>query len=102
MKLFDYPEAKQVIVSGDIHGDFRTLVYKLCIQYGCTDTLLIVAGDCGFGFDKPILLDLYAANVYAADVYKEKSLKVGIRIHCSTERLVFRGYSGAAYRKTAV
>ena len=26
MKLFDYPEAKQVIVSGDIHGDFRTLV----------------------------------------------------------------------------
>ena len=53
MKLFDYPEAKQVIVSGDIHGDFRTLVCQLCIRYGCTDTLLIVAGDCGFGFDKP-------------------------------------------------
>lgn len=53
MKQFDYPEAKQVIVSGDIHGDFKTLVYKLCIRYECRDTLLIVAGDCGFGFDKP-------------------------------------------------
>ncbi len=53
MKIVDYPEAKQVIVCGDIHGDFRALVFKLCHQYGCTDTLLIVAGDCGFGFDKP-------------------------------------------------
>ena len=53
MKLFEYPEAKQIIVSGDIHGDFRTLVFKLCVQYECTDTLLIVAGDCGFGFEKP-------------------------------------------------
>lgn len=53
MKLFDYPEARQIIVSGDIHGDFKTLVYKLCVRYECKDTLLIVAGDCGFGFDKP-------------------------------------------------
>ena len=53
MRLFSYPEAKQIIISGDIHGDFKTLVFKLCVQYGCTDTLLIVAGDCGFGFDKP-------------------------------------------------
>ena len=53
MKIFDYPEAKQVLVSGDIHGDFKGLVFKLCVQYGCRDTLLIVAGDCGFGFEKP-------------------------------------------------
>lgn len=53
MKTFNYPGAKQVIISGDIHGDFSTLVFKLCIQYACTDTVLIVAGDCGFGFDKP-------------------------------------------------
>ena len=52
MKIFTYPEARTVIVSGDIHGDFRTLVFKLCVQYGCRDTLLIVAGDCGFGFEK--------------------------------------------------
>ena len=47
-----FPEAKTLIVSGDIHGDFNQLVFKLCIQYQLTDTLLIVAGDCGFGFEK--------------------------------------------------
>ena len=40
-KLFEYPEAKSVVVCGDIHGDFHTLVYKMCIQYQMTDTLLI-------------------------------------------------------------
>ena len=54
MKLYNYPDAKQVLVSGDIHGDFKLLVYNLCIRFGCTDTLLIVAGDCGFGFEKPL------------------------------------------------
>ena len=40
-----FPEAKTIIASGDIHGDFNQLVFKLCIQYQLTDTLLIVAGD---------------------------------------------------------
>lgn len=39
-----FSEAKTIIVSGDIHGDFNQLVFKLCIQYKLTDTLLIVAG----------------------------------------------------------
>ncbi|MBO6306862.1 MAG: metallophosphoesterase [Paludibacteraceae bacterium] len=52
-KTIEYPEAKHVIISGDIHGDFKTLVYKLCVGWKYTDTLLIVAGDCGFGFEKP-------------------------------------------------
>ncbi len=52
-KTFQYNEAKSVIVSGDIHGDFKGVVYKLCVQYGLKDTLLIIAGDCGFGFEKP-------------------------------------------------
>ncbi len=47
-----FPEAKTIIVSGDIHGDFNQLVSKLCIQYQLTDSLLIVAGDCGFGFEE--------------------------------------------------
>jgi len=63
MKHYKYPDAKQIIVSGDIHGDFKTLVFKLCIQYGCTDTLLIVAGDCGFGFEKPGYYDLVYNSV---------------------------------------
>lgn len=53
LNFFKYPEATQVIVCGDIHGNFNGIVNKLCVQYGCTNTLLIVAGDCGFGFDKP-------------------------------------------------
>lgn len=47
-----YPEAKSVVISGDIHGDFNELVFKLCIQYQMKDTVLVVAGDCGFGFEK--------------------------------------------------
>ena len=51
MKLYKFPKAKSVVVSGDIHGDFNRLVFKMCVQYQMRDTLLIVAGDCGFGFE---------------------------------------------------
>lgn len=51
--MFDYPEVKSVVICGDIHGEFRELVFRLCVRYGMNDTLLIVAGDCGFGFEKP-------------------------------------------------
>ena len=50
---FNYREARSVVVCGDIHGAFEEMVFKLCVQYGMTNTLLIVAGDCGFGFEKP-------------------------------------------------
>jgi len=78
MKILDYPKAKQVIVSGDIHGDFKTLVYKLCIQYECTDTLLIVAGDCGFGFEKPGYYD-QVYNAVAGRLYKANNWIIFIR-----------------------
>ena len=51
--VLEFPEAQQVMVCGDIHGEFNTLVNKLCVQYQMRNTLLIVAGDCGFGFCKP-------------------------------------------------
>lgn len=47
-----FHEAKGFVISGDVHGDFNQLVFKLCMQYRMRDTLLIVAGDCGFGFEK--------------------------------------------------
>lgn len=47
-----FPEAKSVVVCGDIHGDFNGAIYKLCLQHQLEDTLLIVAGDCGFGFER--------------------------------------------------
>ena len=49
---FDFPDCKCLIVCGDIHGDFNLLVNKVCVQYGLKDTVVIVAGDCGFGFEK--------------------------------------------------
>lgn len=52
VKVFSFPDVNQIIVSGDIHGSFETLVHKLCVRYQCKNTLLIVAGDCGFGFYK--------------------------------------------------
>lgn len=56
----EFPEAKSIVVSGDIHGDFTQLVFKCCNQYGMKDTLIIVAGDCGFGFKRPG----YYENIY--------------------------------------
>lgn len=78
MKVFDYKDARQVIVCGDIHGDFRGLVYKLCIQYGCTDTLLIVAGDCGFGFYKPAFYET-SYNQVAGRLKKANNWVVFVR-----------------------
>jgi len=58
--VYEFPMAKGIVVSGDIHGDFTQLVFKCCDQYCMTDTLIIVAGDCGFGFDRPG----YYENIY--------------------------------------
>lgn len=50
--VLTYKDAKSLVICGDIHGDFVPLVYKMCVRYGMHDTLVIVAGDCGFGFEK--------------------------------------------------
>lgn len=52
-KVYKYPDAKSLVICGDIHGDFVPLVYEITMRYGMRDTLVIVAGDCGFGFEKP-------------------------------------------------
>ena len=59
-RTFSFPNAKSIVACGDVHGDFNAVIYKLCYQYQMTDTVLIIAGDCGFGFDKPGYYD----NVY--------------------------------------
>ena len=43
-----YKEVKQVLISGDIHGDFEWICKKIS-EY--EQVLLIVAGDCGLGFE---------------------------------------------------
>lgn len=57
---YNFPEAKGVVVCGDIHGDFNPLINKVCVRYGITDSIIIVAGDCGFGFERPG----YYENIY--------------------------------------
>ena len=29
---FKFPSAKSIIVSGDIHGEFNQLIFKLCVR----------------------------------------------------------------------
>ena len=50
--IYQFPKCKDIVVSGDIHGDFNLLVNKICVQYQMQNTLVIVAGDCGFGFER--------------------------------------------------
>lgn len=49
----DFPNAEHLLVCGDIHGEFRTLVFKICSQCQISNAVVIVAGDCGFGFHSP-------------------------------------------------
>lgn len=57
---YDYPNAKSVVICGDIHGEFEKLVYQCCVRHKMRDTLIIVAGDCGFGFKYPAYdIDFY-------------------------------------------
>ena len=50
--IYQFPECKGIVVYGDIHGDFNLLVNKICVQYQMQNTLVIVAGDCEFGFER--------------------------------------------------
>lgn len=84
--IYEFPDPKRIVVSGDIHGDFEALVYKCCVQYDMTDTLIVVAGDCGFGFNHP---------GYYEDVY----MKLSSRLAKANNWIVFiRGnYDNPAY-----
>lgn len=50
MELNFNKEFKNIVVSGDIHGEIKTLVNKVQDQYRIEDSLIIVAGDSGVGF----------------------------------------------------
>ena len=44
---------KDLYVVGDIHGEFKELVWTLTERYKIKDSVVIIAGDCGFGFESP-------------------------------------------------
>ena len=39
-----------IIACGDVHGEFEALAEKIA-EYGISDATVVVAGDCGFGFE---------------------------------------------------
>lgn len=49
--IYKFPEYKSIVISGNIHENFNLLVSKMCVQYKMGNTLLMVTGDCGFGFE---------------------------------------------------
>lgn len=52
MELYIIPEAfKRVYVCGDIHGDFKRLIGQIQ-KLNLEKSVLIVAGDCGIGFEE--------------------------------------------------
>ncbi len=62
LDLSDYSD--RIIVCGDIHGEFETLVYEIG-RHQITDAIVIVAGDCGFGFSRPTYYDdLYTRKMH--------------------------------------
>ena len=63
MNHFDFPDARSIVVVGDIHGDFNRLIHKCCIRYKVRGALIIVAGDCGIGFERESYYDyVYERN----------------------------------------
>lgn len=53
MYLYDLPQHYQSLcVCGDIHGEFKQLIYNIK-RLSISDAVIVVAGDCGIGFEKP-------------------------------------------------
>jgi len=52
MKLVFDNKFDSIVVVGDIHGEIKSLVFKITQQYNIKNSLIIVAGDVGLGFEK--------------------------------------------------
>ena len=62
---------KKFLVCGDIHGEFKTLLYELKRKQ-IEDAVVLVAGDCGIGFEKP---------AYYEQLYKKLELTL-VKLNC--------------------
>ncbi|MCC8089193.1 MAG: hypothetical protein LIO79_08035 [Rikenellaceae bacterium] len=60
-------------ICGDIHGEFRTLLYNVK-RYNLENAVVVVAGDCGIGFEKPAHYDqLYRKLLSTVEKLKDSS-----------------------------
>lgn len=52
INTLELENVKDIYVCGDIHGGFADLVFKM-ERYKIENSVVIVCGDCGFGFENP-------------------------------------------------
>lgn len=53
MKIYsNFDNYDSLLVCGDIHGEFKTLLYEIK-RKGISNAVILLAGDCGIGFEKP-------------------------------------------------
>jgi len=50
--ILNFTDVHNIVAVGDIHGAFELIVNKANMQYSLKNTIIIVCGDCGFGFYK--------------------------------------------------
>ena len=67
MKKMKDEKERDLFFVGDIHGEFKALVWKLTQQYRVTDANVVILGDCGIGFGK---------IQYYKDLFKKLSEKL--------------------------
>ena len=51
MTTYNYNSFDSICVCGDIHGEFRTLMFEIK-RLGIENSIIVIAGDCGIGFEK--------------------------------------------------
>lgn len=70
-------DPKSVYVIGDLHGYWRLLEYKIK-NSDISDSVIIVAGDCGFGFEKPAFYE-QTYNKIKRTLYKQNITIIFVR-----------------------
>ena len=72
MNIFNIPEQyASFCVCGDIHGEFKTLAYNLK-QQKIENAVIVVAGDCGIGFEKAVHYSLIYEKI--SKTLKERNI----------------------------
>ena len=56
-------EKRMLVFSGDIHGNLKSIIWKVSIQYWLRNVDLIIAGDFGVGFGSPGSTDILYNSV---------------------------------------
>ncbi len=75
MNIYDFTSYEQVMVCGDIHGHFEVIYGNIHAE----NTLFIVAGDCGFGFNRPHFYEQLYASKMGRNLNKKNNAVIFIR-----------------------